>query len=119
MWFDRIALDDLATEMSAGIDTRIGETIATAEVARACPRCSAGMIRRQIQGIDDREVAIDIDVCEEHGIWFDHGEFEAVLEAVMAAADRQRSPWQRTERPWWVRAVQGLFDSLDSRPLGH
>ncbi len=39
-----------------------------------CPVCSQGM---QAKAVDD----VKVDVCEEHGVWLDKGEIEALLES--------------------------------------
>ena len=41
----------------------------------ACPVCSQAMDVKRKRGIT-------VDVCEDHGIWFDAGEFEAAVERI-------------------------------------
>lgn len=47
--------------------------------ALRCPECNAELERRQVAGIE-------IDVCPDHGVWFDHQE----IDRVRAAAERHR-----------------------------
>jgi Zn-finger nucleic acid-binding protein len=39
-----------------------------------CPICKQRMQLKQIEGIR-------VDVCEEHGVWLDRGEIEALMES--------------------------------------
>lgn len=53
--------------------------------ARRCPRCSAPMTRCHVEIVLDTERARpkpELDVCGEHGVWFDREELAAVLEKV-------------------------------------
>ena len=46
-----------------------------AERVLMCPVCGSPLDLRRKRGIT-------VDVCEEHGIWFDAGEFEAAVERI-------------------------------------
>jgi Zn-finger nucleic acid-binding protein len=48
-----------------------------------CPSCTEPLARSQLAGIE-------IDACAQHGIWFDRGELEAVLEWAGLAALARR-----------------------------
>ena len=43
----------------------------------ACPRCQGVMTRQRVDF-----AWLDVDVCAEHGTWFDRGEIERISEAV-------------------------------------
>lgn len=71
-----------ARELDAG--ERVGEAVrpvaqASAEVRyRGCPACGVLMNRRNF----GRRSGVIVDVCKEHGVWFDADELTAVLEFV-------------------------------------
>ncbi|MFW6164293.1 MAG: zf-TFIIB domain-containing protein [Planctomycetota bacterium] len=58
------------------------------ETTRSCPVCGEAMIK-------ERERGVTIDVCDEHGIWLDKGELEAIRRSV---ASRQRIRHRRAVR---------------------
>ena len=53
------------------------------ESVRPCPVCRQGMEH-------EREHGVEIDVCEEHGVWLDAGELETIVLKLKARAGRQR-----------------------------
>jgi Zn-finger nucleic acid-binding protein len=54
-----------------------------AQRARACPDCGVALVATGV-----RDARTEIDVCAEHGSWFDADEMRAVIEAIV----RRRPP---------------------------
>jgi Zn-finger nucleic acid-binding protein len=81
-----------------------------------CPRCSA-LMNRKIFG---RSSGIAVDVCKDHGMWFDAGELAAVitfiegggLERAKKRADAERAEEARKLKN--QRAASATFDAPDS-----
>lgn len=75
------------------------------ENPKPCPICSSPMRLDQRQGIH-------VDCCDEHGIWFDKGELEALLRARSRRKERFRKASVRRARKdgafegalhgWWA-----------------
>jgi len=86
---------------------------AVREGQRPCPICAHVMATR-------KEGAITVDVCEDHGIWLDKGELEAVRSAARdfqrrrdesSARAASRDSWADTLFPF----LGGLFDLFPHR----
>jgi Zn-finger nucleic acid-binding protein len=60
---------------AATIDTTPASPVATAP-AVACPACNTWMRRERVP-----DTAVDIDVCDAHGAWFDASELRAIARA--------------------------------------
>jgi len=50
---------------------------------RPCPVCGQGLTR-------EREHGVEIEVCEEHGVWLDAGELDTIVLKLTARAGRRR-----------------------------
>ena len=60
---------------------------------RKCPDCT-NIMNRQNYG---RRSGVIIDLCPEHGLWFDHAELDAILEWIRAGGhDARRHTETRT-----------------------
>lgn len=67
---DPSALDD-DTDFDAEITTELG---------LRCPRCALPTLRRK------KQAQIEVDICDDcRGIWLDHGELDAVVNAAIVA----------------------------------
>jgi Zn-finger nucleic acid-binding protein len=64
-----------------------------------CPQCGETMARRQ-----DPEARVVIDVCAEHGVWFDRGELTRVIEAVRKGKSRGGLDTPSSQPGDWTRA---------------
>ena len=54
-------------------------TPVSAERPLACPTCGEALARVQVAGEPGQ---VEIDACARHGVWFDRGELEKVLDRV-------------------------------------
>jgi Zn-finger nucleic acid-binding protein len=110
VWFDRARLDELAGDLRIPTDAwgEPGDTPSS----RPCPRCLAPMTARTVCHDD---AAIAIDTCPAHGVWFDHEELEPTLDILMARADLEKSPFERTNRPWWAATLSFVMAALGAQ----
>jgi len=74
-----------------GTETRPGQS---AVVYRRCPRCRQRMNRRNY----GRGSGVIVDQCREHGIWFDCGELEAVLQWVRKGGEQHAKRREQDEQ---------------------
>ena len=58
---------------------------------RPCPVCGEALVA-------ERKHDIEVDVCEEHGIWLDAGELETVVGRLNMRAIRRRRRSERSAR---------------------
>lgn len=111
LWFERSAFAELAAHIDLPFEEPLGEPVVSALAAPPCPRCRTALSRRQLAD------GLFIDVCVEHGIWFDIDELTPTLDRLAELADRDRSAWARHDPPLWVRVVKFLGAVLDNGPL--
>ncbi len=111
VWYDRAEMELLADELKIQVTFPFGPE--EAGRARACPRCRAAMsIQRAGEG-----GKILLDVCGQHGVWFDREELEPVLEELQAhASTAPRRKWW--EWPLAVLDYLGNWDLRNRRGLG-
>jgi Zn-finger nucleic acid-binding protein len=69
------AADREIAAISERAATQAVTAVNTAPAGLACPSCSRPMQRVRARG------AIDLDICNEHGTWFDAGEVRRVMDA--------------------------------------
>jgi Zn-finger nucleic acid-binding protein len=72
VWLDRATLDALARDGGH----QAGAALQDQEGARRCPVCGALMARTEF----GRGLGLVVDVCGEHGTWFDAGELRQVMQ---------------------------------------
>jgi len=85
------------TKMSAAIDPTIADVAALAastadrsgltirtDSANECPDCSHALTRATRAGVT-------LDVCKDHGVWFDRGELQRVAERVRGEAGKRET----------------------------
>ncbi len=91
------------TEVAAG---SIDRGKPTAPMYRPCPECTKLMNRRNY----GRRSGVIVDVCSEHGLWFDLGELSRILAWIrdggLAHAQEQelirtQAEARRTREPYW------------------
>lgn len=69
------ARDEAVAALARRAKERAPATIDTRPDDLPCPVCSAAMRRVQSRGL------VDLDICGEHGTWFDRGELNRVMDA--------------------------------------
>jgi len=89
----------VATGNGAPIDVGAGGVGAQSSFYRPCPECGRMMNRRNF----GQTSGIVLDVCKEHGLWFDAAELSAVLRWIhcggeKAAAERRAKEEREAER---------------------
>ncbi len=89
MWFDKdelrqLFLGTMAPETLTDLESRLERLPHKGGLKRRCPRCRAKMWHVvEPQGGD-----VILDACpHDHGLWFDKGELEAILDSHLGAAD--------------------------------
>jgi Zn-finger nucleic acid-binding protein len=96
VWMDGAAYKKMASQMESEVldlaelatshAERRGATIPQ-DSANACPDCSISLTRTTRSGVT-------LDVCKDHGVWFDRGELQA-----LAARVRGEESKRETSRP--------------------
>jgi Zn-finger nucleic acid-binding protein len=76
MWIDDDQLDLLLMRLGLHADEPLGPIAAKPASALACPVCAGAMVQEASYG-DDGSVVVD--VCPDHGAWFDRDELGVVL----------------------------------------
>ena len=82
---------------------------------RRCVTCDKLMHRENYR----RKSGIVVDVCRDHGLWFDHGELEQILTWVRSGGPEQAQRLESIEpksRPKRSTATSTVGDILTSRP---
>lgn len=77
-----------------------------------CPRCARQMNRK----VFGRSSGVIVDVCKDHGIWFDAGELAAVLEFVEAGGLERVRAREQAEKEAEARKARARRD-FESAPL--
>ena len=108
VWFDHCDLADLGSDLRVQLCGPFGE-VQEQDKAKNCPQCVSPMM---LELVSHKKSSVPIDVCHTCGVWFDHEELEPVLEILMAIEDAARSPFSRTNRPWWAATLSFLVASL-------
>jgi Zn-finger nucleic acid-binding protein len=83
----------------------------------ACPTCRKSMNRQAFGRIS----GVVVDVCKNHGVWFDAGELSEVIRFVEQGGlerERERALAELAERERRVRAVEMGADRMDSPGIG-
>jgi Zn-finger nucleic acid-binding protein len=102
IFLDATVMDRLVAAKGERLSLSIAlpiRTIARESVVRyvPCPHCAAPMNRK----IFGRSSGIVVDICKEHGVWFDAGELAAVLAFIEGGGlerARQREAQEAAER---------------------
>jgi Zn-finger nucleic acid-binding protein len=77
-WVDDVDLEMILSDLGGVPDEPLGPP-APVTSARSCPRCAQPMTCEQSYG---HEPTVKIDLCAEHGAWFDRDELAHVIEAL-------------------------------------
>jgi Zn-finger nucleic acid-binding protein len=80
LWILPDEFQRLATTLASNATVDEARSQDTSASRLHCPVCRIGMISR-------RRYGSELDVCESHGVWFDHGELQAVLGATVSGSD--------------------------------
>jgi len=83
----------------------------------ACPTCGKSMNRQAFGRIS----GVVVDVCKNHGVWFDAGELGEVIRFVEQGGlerERERELAELAERERRVRAVEMRADRMDGPGIG-
>lgn len=75
---------------------------------RPCPVCGISMEVETWKDLFKATPDVTVDLCEEHGLWLDHGELEALLER--AKTDARRTAQSSMSRARWNAYEKGLRD---------
>jgi len=110
VWFDSDDLAELAEDLRLRLQAPLGAPKDDA-AKRNCPRCSEQMI---VELVAHKKDTVPVDICHDCGVWFDKDELAPFLEILMAAEDANRSPFSRTNRPWWAATLSFLLNSLSA-----
>jgi len=106
------ALDPLAIEASNHAAKNARATVATDAIA-PCPACSKPLDRMPIPA-----ASVTVDVCREHGVWFDRDELHRVVSAVAPSA----TPAAAAPLPPGMASGQyvapGWLDESAQKPFG-
>jgi Zn-finger nucleic acid-binding protein len=96
----------LVTQMGRGGGEKIIPI--THESMLSCPRCRRQMNRYEYAG----DSSVHVDVCREHGIWFDHDELRRIIQFLQSRGlqrqgdgqdDRNASPHRSDDdSSWWT-----------------
>ena len=70
-----------------------------------------------------RDSGVILDMCREHGIWFDAEELARILVWIRAGGQEKKRPEPKPEEPLmepdqWFESREGLFDGLISFLFG-
>jgi Zn-finger nucleic acid-binding protein len=86
VWFDAGELEILAEKAGKRLaPDAIGESAATQEAQRRCPRC-----RRKMEKVAPRgDRTLTLDRCLQHGLWFDAGELERLFGGLPGGSDEE------------------------------
>lgn len=68
-----------------------------------CPRCSTQMNRK----IFGRSSGVVVDVCKQHGMWFDSGELAAVIEFIESGRFERAKQREQQEKADEARRLRG------------
>lgn len=97
IWLDNAAskvvverIEPVALELADRASSRAARSIDTAEVGIPCAVCGLPMQRTRVA-----QATVDVDICLQHGTWFDCDE----LQRVMRSFDRERWGNVRAEQP--------------------
>lgn len=116
---DRIvAAKDNATDLRLALPAH-PRVVETAVHYVRCPVCSETMNRKAFGRIS----GVVVDVCAEHGVWFDAGELAAVLAFVARggltrAREREQAELERAARALRSERAVGLGQAGAGEPLG-
>jgi Zn-finger nucleic acid-binding protein len=96
VWMDGAAYKKMASQIESEV-VDVAELASTRadragapipqDSANACPDCSGSLLRTMRNGVT-------LDVCKDHGVWFDRGELQAI-----AARMRGEESKRETSRP--------------------
>ena len=90
VWIDEAELRRVLEELRIDPQAPIGPLTLEAGPLR-CPRCGKPMAVERTRG---EEPTAQIDVCPDHGAWFDRGELAHVLERLgLAQIEEERGPY--------------------------
>lgn len=76
LWIDEADLRRIFTDLEFSLDEPFGPLVTTTGTT-PCPRCRRPMAVEHAHGV---EPSPQIDVCPDHGAWFDNDELAAALE---------------------------------------
>jgi Zn-finger nucleic acid-binding protein len=115
VWFGKARYQGVLDELSVGVRTLLAKRadVVAAEINHAmpvdCPACSTELTRRRVT---DR--SIEIDVCKEHGIWFDRGELNRVSTWVYEKreGDSDDGETSSDSGEWFARGAYGVARAL-------
>ncbi|HVK75233.1 MAG TPA: zf-TFIIB domain-containing protein [Kofleriaceae bacterium] len=105
-WVDEADLWRLFVELGLVADEPFGPVVEAAS-PRACVRCGAAMVRERAPG---EAPVLELDVCAEHGAWFDGGELPAAIERLAMEALLRENPLLSPRR--YESGVVGVIDWL-------
>lgn len=120
VWLDNSATrsllenaDPAMVELSRSVSDSAPAPSADTGAHRPCAKCSHPMVMTAISGTD-----VQVDLCSEHGTWFDRNELEHLAQALSAGAKVGGEDVPVSEKPadgtqvlrWVVREIRGLSD---------
>jgi Zn-finger nucleic acid-binding protein len=110
IWLDNAAskvvverMEPIALDLADSASSRAQHTVDKTETGIPCAVCGQAMQRTRVA-----QATVDVDICPEHGTWFDCDE----MQRVMRSFDRARWSRSSVERPEqdideWARQVRG------------
>ena len=113
-WVDDADLRSMFVDLDLAEDAAFGPLVATTGTM-PCLRCRAPMAIEHAVGAPQ----IEIDVCPQHGAWFDREELATALENIAlehAAYVRDRDLVDKHDRGYWLTALWRYFRPLEPPP---
>ena len=124
VWLDNAGTQRLVTGLSpqvvAGFSAHAAAASSRVDTREnvACPVCRQPTLRKRIV-----EASVNIDICADHGTWFDRREIEAVHKSFHGAGQTDKTPDIRPEaldmRTGIHKGMDRIAAALDAVPESH